>query len=48
MKAVILDADSLGEGIDLSPLEQQVDELVCHPLTAPHEVNQRIADADIV
>ena len=48
MKAVILDADSLGEGIDLSPLEQQVDELVCHPLTAQHEVNQRIADADIV
>ena len=48
MKAVILDADSLGDGIDLSTVERQVDELVCHPLTAPHEVNQRIADADIV
>ena len=48
MKAVILDADSLGDGMDLSTVERQVDELVCHPLTAPHEVNQRIADADIV
>ena len=48
MKAVILDADSLGERIELSPLEQQVDELVCHPLTAPDEIEERIADFDIV
>lgn len=48
MKAVILDNDSLGEGVDLSQLEAQVDELACFPLTAPEEVEERIADAHIV
>ncbi|WP_286875770.1 D-2-hydroxyacid dehydrogenase [Idiomarina sp. UBA4520] len=48
MKAVILDNDSLGEGVDLSPIENQVNELVCHSLTSPEQVDERIKDADIV
>lgn len=48
MKAVILDNDSLGEGVDLSPIENQVNELICHSLTSPEQVDERIKDADIV
>ena len=48
MKAVILDNDSLGEGVDLSPIENQVNELICHSLTSPEQVYERIKDADIV
>ena len=48
MKAVILDNDSLGKGVDLSPIENQVNELICHSLTSPEQVDERIKDADIV
>ncbi|MGM7318713.1 D-2-hydroxyacid dehydrogenase [Idiomarina sp. ST10R2A5] len=48
MKAVILDSDSLGEGVDLSPIKNQVGELVCYPLTSPNQVNERIQNADVV
>ncbi|MGM0631217.1 MAG: D-2-hydroxyacid dehydrogenase [Pseudomonadota bacterium] len=48
MKAVILDSDSLGEGVDLSPIENQVSELVSYPLTSPEQVDKRIQNADIV
>ena len=48
MKAVILDNDSLGKGVDLSSIESQVNELVCHSLTSPEQVDERIKDADIV
>ncbi len=41
MKAVILDNDSLGEGVDLSPIENQVNELICHSLTSPEQVDER-------
>lgn len=48
MKAVILDNSSLGTGVDLSPIESQVDELDCYSLTSPGQVDERIQDADIV
>lgn len=48
MKAVILDNDSLGTGVDLSSIKNQVNELVCYPLTSPEQVDERIHDADIV
>ena len=48
MKAVILDSDSLGEGVDLSPIKNQVGELVCYPLTSPNQVDERIQNADVV
>ncbi|MCK7458292.1 D-2-hydroxyacid dehydrogenase [Idiomarina aminovorans] len=48
MKAVILDNDSLGEGVDLSAIKDHVSELVCHPLTSPDQVDERIKDADVV
>lgn len=48
MKAVILDSDSLGEGVDLSPIKNQLGELVCYPLTSPNQVNKRIQNADVV
>jgi len=48
MNAVILDADSLGTGVDFSPIEQRVSKITRWPSTAANEVNERIADADIV
>ncbi|HSH48761.1 MAG TPA: D-2-hydroxyacid dehydrogenase [Halomonas sp.] len=48
MHAVILDADSLGLGIDLSPIEQQVGRLEVHGQTAPEQVVERLTGAEIV
>ena len=48
MKAVILDNDTLGQGVDLTPIEKQVSELVCYSLTSPEQLNERIKSADIV
>ncbi|OHV11955.1 D-2-hydroxyacid dehydrogenase [Kushneria phosphatilytica] len=47
MKAVILDADSLGEGVDLTPLRARVDQLEVWPSTAPEQVGHRLQAADI-
>lgn len=48
MKAVILDAETLGTGIDISAIEKSVDELVLYDSTTTGQVNERINDAEIV
>lgn len=48
MRAVMLDAASLGDDIDLSPLETLVDEFTAFAATTPDEVESRIQDAEIV
>lgn len=48
MKAVILDAASLGKDIDLSLIEAQVTELQVFQSTTPEELPQRITDVDII
>lgn len=48
MKAVILDAETLGSGINLSAIEKLVDDLVLYDSTTPKQVNERVQDADIV
>ncbi|RUO43251.1 D-2-hydroxyacid dehydrogenase [Idiomarina aquatica] len=48
MKAVILDADTLGNDIDLSLIDTQVTDLTSYPATDAGHVQQRIQDADIV
>ncbi len=48
MKAVILDAETLGKGIDLSAIEKSVDELVLYDSTTTEQLNERINDAEIV
>lgn len=47
MKAVILDAASLGDDIDLAPLRAEVETLDVHDLTAPEERLARLEDAEI-
>ncbi|RKR06166.1 glycerate dehydrogenase [Kushneria sinocarnis] len=48
MKAVVLDADSLGGDIDLAPIRSQVDQLDVWPATAPGQVAERLQNAEIV
>ena len=48
MHAVVLDADSLGQGIDLTPIEQQVGRLDIHGQTAPEQVVERLTGAEVV
>ena len=48
MHAVILDADSLGPGLDFRALHKRIDAWDWHGRTAPDEVAQRIADATVV
>jgi glycerate dehydrogenase len=48
MKAVFLDAATLGADIDLGPVRDQLDELVLHDHTARGQVNERIRDFDTV
>ncbi len=47
MKIVLLDAATLGEGVDLSPLHA-AGELTAYDLTAPAAVAERISDAQVV
>jgi glycerate dehydrogenase len=47
MRAVFLDLESLDD-LDLSPIENLVDELVCYPQTAADEVAARIDGFDLV
>ncbi|MCR8913201.1 D-2-hydroxyacid dehydrogenase [Marinobacter panjinensis] len=48
MKAVFLDADTLGHDVDLSPIEAVTGEMVKHPRTSPEEVLERIRGFDTV
>lgn len=48
MKGVVLDAASLGDGMDFSPLENHFDELILWPETTPAQVNERIRGANVV
>ncbi len=47
MKAVILDAKTLGDDIRLTPISDITD-LITYPVTSPEEIPDRIKDADIV
>ena len=47
MRAVILDAKTLGDDIRLDAIESAAS-LTAYPLTAPEEIADRIADAEIV
>ncbi len=48
MKAVFLDADTLGNDVDLSPIEAVTGEMVKHPRTSPEQVLERIRGFDTV
>ncbi len=48
MLGVILDADSLGKDVDLTPITSLLDEWQVHDFTRPEQVADRIAGADIV
>ncbi|MEF8833228.1 MAG: 2-hydroxyacid dehydrogenase [Halofilum sp. (in: g-proteobacteria)] len=48
MHGVILDADSLGPGLDLTGLRGQLDSWDWHGHTAPEETTDRIREADVV
>lgn len=45
--AVMLDADSLGPGVDLTPLRERVDQLTVYPASSAHHARERLAEADI-
>lgn len=47
MKAVILDAASLGNQIDLSPIRHRVDDLEVHQHSTTAQVAERLADAEV-
>lgn len=47
MKAVILDAATLGEDIDFSPLKPLVDTLEVYPHTAKEDVTGRLREAEV-
>ncbi|MBS9402608.1 D-2-hydroxyacid dehydrogenase [Halomonas sp. TRM85114] len=47
MKAVILDADSLGHDIDLTPVRDYVDTLEVHSLTTTEQSTERLAGARV-
>ncbi|MBW0147293.1 D-2-hydroxyacid dehydrogenase [Marinobacter arenosus] len=48
MKAVFLDANTLGDDVDLAPIERITGDLVKHGKTAPGEVVERIRGFDTV
>ncbi|MBB3189156.1 D-2-hydroxyacid dehydrogenase [Halomonas cerina] len=47
MKAVLLDAASLGPGIDLAPIRQRVDTLEVHDVTTREQATGRLAGAEV-
>jgi len=47
MKLVLLDAQTLGDDLDLSPLEQ-FGELITYPMTTAEQTAERIQDAQII
>ena len=48
MRGVILDADSVGKDVDLSPITELLDDWQIYEYTLPSETSSRIADAQIV
>lgn len=48
MKAVILDADTLGDDIDLTPLHNVVTDLRIYGTTAAEQLKEHLADADLI
>lgn len=48
MKAVFLDADTLGSDIDLSPIANAVDQLTIYPQTTPEQLSDHLDDADLI
>lgn len=48
MKAVLLDADTLGDDIDLTSIRDAVSELRVFSTTAPEELEQHLGDADLI
>ncbi|WP_372972721.1 D-2-hydroxyacid dehydrogenase [Marinobacter sp.] len=48
MKAVFLDASTLGEDVSLDPIEAVTGPLTCHPRTAPEQVTERLQGFDTV
>ncbi len=48
MHAVFLDLQTFNPAVELSAIEQQVDQLTCYASTAPNEVFKRCLNADIV
>jgi glycerate dehydrogenase len=48
MKGVILDADSLGQDIDLSPITDLLDDWQVFPAIAPADVSGAISDASVI
>lgn len=48
MKAVFLDADTLGNDVDLAPIEAVTGQLVKYPRTSPEQVPERIRGFDTV
>lgn len=48
MKAVLLDADTLGTDIDLGPIEAVVDSLRVYATTSAGQLEQHLADAELI
>jgi glycerate dehydrogenase len=48
MFGVVLDADSLGKDVDLTPVTQLLDDWQVHPFTTPEQVAERIKAATVV
>lgn len=48
MKAVLLDADTLGSDVDLAPIRAAVDELRVYPSTRPDELDGHVGDAELI
>ncbi len=48
MKAVLLDASTLGDDIDLSPIRDVVTQLVVYASTAPEQLVEHLSDADLI
>ena len=48
MKAVFLDFDTMGGGLDVSPLEKVTPDLKVYDVTGKEQIAKRIRDADIV
>ncbi len=48
MKAVFLDYDTMGGGLDLSPIEKVTPDLTIYDVTGKDQVKERILDADII
>ncbi len=46
-RAVLLDAASLGDDLDLAPLASSADDFIAYPVTAPDAVAARLADANV-